>query len=232
MKPSRRTIGRTSALIGVRRREARTTPSWAAEVRRDRGHLRRRSAARPRRPRQALGGKADIYQDYRKLLDRKDIELVINATPDHWHTAINIAACKAGKDVYAEKPLTLTIDEGKILVQGGRADRPDRSGRHHAAERTAVSNRRRAGPQRPDRQAEAGLGGDAALFEQGRAVRHAAGAAANSTGTCTKARRRCTTIAVSGRTAISAGGRNMPAAWWPTGATTTSTSPTGAWIAN
>lgn len=64
---------------------------------------------------EALGGKADIYDDYRRLLDRKDIELVINATPDHWHTAITIDACKAGKDVYAEKPLTLTIDEGKIL---------------------------------------------------------------------------------------------------------------------
>ena len=65
----------------------------------------------------ALGGKAEIYQDYRKLLDRKDIDLVINATPDHWHTAINVAACKSGRDVYAEKPLTLTIDEGKLLCK-------------------------------------------------------------------------------------------------------------------
>ena len=62
-----------------------------------------------------FGGKPAVYQDYRKLLDRKDIDVIINGTPDHWHTAINIAACKAGKDVYAEKPLTLTIDEGKIL---------------------------------------------------------------------------------------------------------------------
>ncbi len=61
--------------------------------------------------------KADLYKDYRKLLERKDIDVIINATPDHWHTAINVAACKAGKDVYAEKPLTLTIDEGKILCR-------------------------------------------------------------------------------------------------------------------
>ncbi|MBN1395111.1 MAG: Gfo/Idh/MocA family oxidoreductase [Pirellulales bacterium] len=62
-----------------------------------------------------LGGKADVYQDYRRLLDRDDIDVIVNATPDHWHTAINVAACRAGKDVYAEKPLTLTIDEGKLL---------------------------------------------------------------------------------------------------------------------
>ncbi len=65
----------------------------------------------------ALGGKPDIYQDYRKLLEREDVELIVNGTPDHWHTAINVAACQAGKDVYAEKPMTLTIDEGKILCK-------------------------------------------------------------------------------------------------------------------
>jgi predicted dehydrogenase len=65
----------------------------------------------------ALGAKADLYQDYRQLLARKDVEVVVNGTPDHWHTAVNIAACQAGKDVYAEKPLTLTIDEGKLLCK-------------------------------------------------------------------------------------------------------------------
>jgi myo-inositol 2-dehydrogenase / D-chiro-inositol 1-dehydrogenase len=59
--------------------------------------------------------KADIYEDYRKLLDRKDIEAVTIGTPDHWHTAIALAALDAGKHVYCEKPLTLTIDEGKQL---------------------------------------------------------------------------------------------------------------------
>ena len=64
-----------------------------------------------------FGGKAEIYGDYRKLLERPDIELVTIGTPDHWHTAIAVAALRAGKDVYCEKPLTLTVDEGKLLVR-------------------------------------------------------------------------------------------------------------------
>src|SRR3974390_3087796 len=57
------------------------------------------------------------YSDFRKLMERKDVHVIITATPDHWHTLINLAATNAGKDVYGEKPLTLTIDEGKHVVQ-------------------------------------------------------------------------------------------------------------------
>ena len=58
-----------------------------------------------------------IYRDFRKLLERSDIHIIVNATPDHWHTLVNIAAAKAHKDIYGEKPLTLSIDEGRHVVK-------------------------------------------------------------------------------------------------------------------
>jgi predicted dehydrogenase len=63
------------------------------------------------------GEKADTYEDYRRILDRKDIDIVTVVTPDHWHSKILIEAMQAGKDVYCEKPMTLTIDEGKKICQ-------------------------------------------------------------------------------------------------------------------
>lgn len=59
--------------------------------------------------------------DFRMVMERDDVHVIVQATPDHWHTLINLAAAKAKKDVYGEKPLTLTIDEGKQLTKAVRS---------------------------------------------------------------------------------------------------------------
>jgi predicted dehydrogenase len=69
----------------------------------------------------AAGGRTPAQvRDFRRVLDRKDVDVIVNATPDHWHTLVNIAAAGARKDIYAEKPLTLTIDEGQRLIRAVR----------------------------------------------------------------------------------------------------------------
>ena len=61
--------------------------------------------------------KVKTYKDFRKLLEHKDIDAVIVATPEHWHAIPMIAACEAGKDVYVEKPTSHTILEGRRMVE-------------------------------------------------------------------------------------------------------------------
>ncbi|WP_437185025.1 Gfo/Idh/MocA family protein [Planctomicrobium sp. SH668] len=60
------------------------------------------------------------YTDYRKLLEQKDLDVVVITTPDHWHALMTVNACQAGKDVYCEKPLSLTIAEGRRMVRAAR----------------------------------------------------------------------------------------------------------------
>jgi predicted dehydrogenase len=60
------------------------------------------------------------YRDFRKLLDDKTIDVVINATPDHWHALPTIMACQAGKDVLVEKPISVAVEEGKAMVAAAR----------------------------------------------------------------------------------------------------------------
>jgi len=67
-----------------------------------------------------IGGKAATFGDFRKLIDHKGIDAVVIATPDHWHALQTIAACNAGKDVYVEKPLSITIHEGRKMVEAAR----------------------------------------------------------------------------------------------------------------
>jgi predicted dehydrogenase len=70
---------------------------------------------------QNLGGEVPTtYVDYRKMLENKDIDVVSIATPGYWHALMTINACQAGKDVYVEKPISYTIDEGRKMVQAAR----------------------------------------------------------------------------------------------------------------
>ena len=80
----------------------------------DRGHLAEARRAIPsERP-------VGVFSDYRRVLDRKDVDAVVISTPDHWHALQTIHACQAGKHAYCEKPLTLTIAEGRAMVVAAR----------------------------------------------------------------------------------------------------------------
>lgn len=70
--------------------------------------------------RDKVGGACEWYQDYRRVLERPDVDAIFSATPDHWHALTAIHGCQAGKDVYVEKPLATTISEGRAMVEAAR----------------------------------------------------------------------------------------------------------------
>ncbi len=94
---------------------------------------------------QITGGKATPYKDFRRLLERKDLDAVFVTTPDHWHCIMTIAACEAGKDVYVEKPLGHNVAEGRAAVNAAKRFKrivqhgtQQLSGQHYAEARDLI----------------------------------------------------------------------------------------------
>ena len=173
-------------------------------------------------------GKADIYGDYRQVLDRDDIDVVSIVTPDHWHVKIAIEALEAGKHVFCQKPLTLTLEENQLIRNACK--KYPRAGvlhRHPAAERP------RPLPARGQHGAEGPAGRHQEDHRRhqrqpdGRAVPRGRAARGTRLGDVARPGSRGRLHRRSGATTSSAGGTSTPAASSPTGAPTTSTSPMG-----
>lgn len=99
--------------------------------------------------REIAGGQAEVYSDFRRVLERKDVDAVVVATPDHWHPLITVQACDAGKDVYVEKPISHSVREGRLMVEAARRNQrivqvgiQQRSGSHFQRAAKAVQDGR------------------------------------------------------------------------------------------
>lgn len=99
-----------------------------------------------------LAPNAKSFSDHRKLLEMKDLDMVLIATPDHWHAECAIDALNAGKDVYVEKPLTLTLEEGPRVVKAARINNricqvgmQQRSGKHYLQAKAEYFDTRKLG---------------------------------------------------------------------------------------
>ena len=172
-------------------------------------------------------GKADAYGDYRKVLDRNDIDVVSIVTVDHWHVKIAIEALQAGKHVFCQKPLTLTLEENQLIRNACKkyANRVFIVG---TQQRSDIGRFLRA-----VNMVQKGLLGDIRKITVGIGRLRRAGRSQrsphrrSSTGTSGSARHRRSIISRNAATTTSAGGMNTLAASLPTGARITSTSPPG-----
>lgn len=96
---------------------------------------------------------ADTTADFRRILDRQDVDAVIIATPDHWHAIPALQTLQAGKDLYLEKPIGHTIREGQLLVKSEAVQRLraiQRASGHSAAEKAGSAVDRGLASSRPD----------------------------------------------------------------------------------
>ena len=103
------------------------------------------SPARMQAARTRTDGRAEAVTDFRRMLDRRDIDAIVVSTPDHWHALMTVMACAAGKDVYVEKPLTHVVREGDWMLSAAKRHQrivqvgtQQRSGRHYQRARTLL----------------------------------------------------------------------------------------------
>jgi predicted dehydrogenase len=104
------------------------------------------------RAKQLAGTQCQAYGDFREVLDRRDIDAVVVATPDHWHAIPTVLACRAEKDVYVEKPLGHSIREGQAMVEAAR--------RNHRVVQTGTQQRSAGHFQRVRQIVQSGVLGD------------------------------------------------------------------------
>ena len=175
-----------------------------------------------------IGKDCHEYHDFRELLSREDLNAVTIGTVDHWHALTSIAAMKAGCDVYCEKPLSLTIEEGKAMVKAARKyDRVFQTGsQQRSDERYRLACELvRNGRIGKVHTVEARIGDN----PDRRPVQNQRRSPKGSTGISGKAPPPTSLTSKNDVIMNSDGGTNTAAASSPTGAPTTTTSPSGAW---